>query len=204
MALSARSAPISAAPRRTTAGSIQVGACTPLVIEVIGTSSASKPGHSAPNMARLTAPCRVLTPLARWARRRPMAAMLNSLGSPPGQFSRPSASTWSTGTPRSAASPLKCRATSSLSKRSMPAGTGVWVVNRVPARTASSALEKSAGAVSTSSRIRSMPRNPACPSLVWKTSGAGCPVSRQNTRSARTPPMPSSISWSSRCSLPPP
>ncbi|CAB5024951.1 unannotated protein [freshwater metagenome] len=62
-------------------------------------------------------------------------------------------------------------------KRSMPAGTGVWVVNTVPARTARSALSKSSPSPSTSSRIRSIPRNPACPSLLWNTSGAGLPVS---------------------------
>ena len=45
-----------------------------------------------------------------------------------------------------------------------------------------------------SSRIRSQPRNPAWPSLVWKTSGVGCPVSRQNARTARTPPTPIRIS----------
>ncbi len=178
MASSARSAPISAAPSRTTAGSIQVAAWTPLVTEVIGTSAASKPGQRPLNIERLTSPCRVETPLARWASRRPMAAMLNSFGSPPRQVSAPSASTCSTGTPGSAVSPPKCRATSSRSNRSMPAGTGVWVVKRVPARTDSSAAVKSSPASATSSRIRSTPRKPAWPSLVWKTSGAGWPVSR--------------------------
>jgi hypothetical protein len=72
---------------------IQVGACTPLVIEVIGTSSTSKPGHSGWNISRLTTPCSLLTPLARWASRRPMCAMLNR----PGSFSEPSSSTRSTG-----------------------------------------------------------------------------------------------------------
>ena len=38
--------------------------------------------------------------------------------------------------------------------------------------------------------MRSRPRKPACPSLVWNTSGAGWPVSRQYVRTARTPPMP--------------
>ena len=35
-------------------GATQVGACTPLVIEVIGRSSASNIGQSPPNMPRLT------------------------------------------------------------------------------------------------------------------------------------------------------
>jgi hypothetical protein len=64
-------------------GSIQVMTCTPLVIEPIGTSSTSKPGHSPWNMPRETTPCSLATPLARCARRRPMTAMLNLAGSPP-------------------------------------------------------------------------------------------------------------------------
>ena len=58
----------------------------------------------------------------------------------------------------------------------MPAGTGVCVVNTVPARTACSASSKVSPSFSTSSRIRSTPRKPAWPSLVWNTSGAGAPV----------------------------
>ena len=60
----------------------------------------------------------------------------------------------------------------------MPAGTGVWVVNTVPARLRSSAVSKSSPAAMCS-RMRSRPRNPAWPSLVWKTSGAGVPVIAQ-------------------------
>jgi hypothetical protein len=76
----------------------------------------------------------------------------------------------------------------------MPAGTGVWVVKTVPARDTSSAASKLRSAPSVSSRIRSSPRKPACPSLVWNTSGASAPVIREYARMARTPPMPSSIS----------
>ena len=89
----------------------------------------------------------------------------------------------------------------------MPAGTGVWVVKTVDARPISSAVSQSTfgpPSATVSSRIRSMPRKPAWPSLVWNTSGAGWPVSRLKTRSARTPPTPSSSSWRSRCSLLPP
>ncbi len=90
----------------------------------------------------------------------------------------------------------------------MPAGTGVWVVNSVPARETSSAASNVRASLppvaSVSSRIRSTPRKPACPSLVWNTSGAEAPVRRQKTRIARTPPTPSSISWRSRCSVLPP
>ncbi len=83
-ASSVRPAPIWRVPSRTTSGATQVGACTPLVTEVMGTSAGSNPGHSPANMPRLTAPCRVETPLARWARRSPITAMLNTPGSPPG------------------------------------------------------------------------------------------------------------------------
>ena len=55
----------------------------------------------------------------------------------------------------------------------MPAGTGVWVVNTVPARTAASAWSKSRPSPVTSSRMRSRPRKPAWPSLVWNTSARG-------------------------------
>ena len=60
----------------------------------------------------------------------------------------------------------------------MPAGTGVCVVNTVPARETSRAASKVRPVSSVSSRIRSRPRKPAWPSLVWKTSGASAPVIR--------------------------
>ena len=62
----------------------QVGPCTPLVTDPIGTSAVSKPGHSPVNICLLTWPCRPLTPLTRCASRIPMTAMLNTSGSPPG------------------------------------------------------------------------------------------------------------------------
>ena len=52
----------------------------------------------------------------------------------------------------------------------MPAGTGVWVVNTPPPRTASIAAANDSPAA-TCSRTRSSPRNPAWPSLVWNTVG---------------------------------
>ena len=58
-----------------------VEACTPLVIEPIGTSLASKPGQSSLNISAATLPCSMLTPLARCASRRPMWAMLKIVGS---------------------------------------------------------------------------------------------------------------------------
>ncbi len=82
-ASSTSSVPTSCAARAITSGATQVGACTPLVTEVIGTSGESNPGQSPANMSRLTSPCSSETPLARWASRRPMTAMLKTVGSPP-------------------------------------------------------------------------------------------------------------------------
>ena len=61
----------------------------------------------------------------------------------------------------------------------MPAGTGVCVVNTVPARVISSAVSKSTWSRWARSRIRSRLRKPAWPSLLWNTSGSGAPVMRQ-------------------------
>ena len=41
-------------PISTSSRAVHVGACTPLVIEPIGTSRSSKPGHRSLNMPRLT------------------------------------------------------------------------------------------------------------------------------------------------------
>ena len=86
----------------------------------------------------------------------------------------------------------------------MPAGTGVCVVNTVPARTADSAWSKVRPSSATSVEMRSMPRKPAWPSFMWKTSGAGCPVAAQNARTARRPPTPTRISCLMRWSWSPP
>ncbi len=143
-ASSARPAPICRAPSRSTSGATQVGACTPLVTEVIGTSSASNPGHSPANISRLT--CAVQRGDAVGALGQPQPhhghveqVRLAAAGRSPcrARGSGP------TSTPGSSPSSPKWRATSSRSKRSMPAGTGVWVVKTVPARTASRAASKS-------------------------------------------------------------
>jgi len=83
---SGRSALDSAPPAAsaTISGATQLAACTPLVIEPIGTSLVSNPGHRPANISRLTWPCSLLTPFTRWARRMPITAMLNTAGSPPG------------------------------------------------------------------------------------------------------------------------
>ena len=184
-----------------------MGACTPFVIDPIGTSALSKAGHRPLNMPRLTSPCSTETPLARCASRKPITAMLNTDGSPPSKSSVPSARIRSTGTPGVAPASLKYCSTSVRGNLSMPAGTGVCVVNTVDARPISTAVSMSSrgpASSTVSSRIRSMPRKPAWPSLVWNTSGSGAPVIRDHSRSARTPPTPSSSSCRSRCSLLPP
>ena len=86
----------------------------------------------------------------------------------------------------------------------MPAGTGVCVVNTVPARTADSASSNDRLRPDVSSRSRSRPRKPAWPSLVWNTSGCVWPVSSQYVRTARTPPTPARISWRMRWFWSPP
>ena len=86
----------------------------------------------------------------------------------------------------------------------MPAGTGVCVVNTVLERTTVSAVSKSSPPSVTSSRMRSTPRNPACPSFMWNTCGSGSPSTAVNARIARTPPMPARISCLMRCSWSPP
>ena len=91
------SLPISSRPSSSHCGAAQVGPCTPLVIEPIGTSLGSNPGHNSLNIARLTRPCSSDTPLARCASRRPMCAMLNFDGS----SSAPNAMIRSSGTPGS-------------------------------------------------------------------------------------------------------
>ena len=125
--------------------------------------------------------------------------MLNGVGSSAGAPGwRPRANSSSIDTPHSAANAVKYFSNKPPSNWSIPAETGVWVVNTLPARTASTATANGMPAA-TCSWIRSKPRNPAWPSLVWKTSG-----SMPSARRARTPPIPSMISWRSRwCESPP-
>ena len=67
----------------------------------------------------------------------------------------------------------------SIGNRSMPAGTGVWVVNTVLERTTVSAVSKSSpepvDQLADALRRRG---NPAWPSFMWNTSGAGRPSMR--------------------------
>ena len=50
-----------------------------------------------------------------------------------------------------------------------------------------------------SARMRSMPQKALCPSFMWQTVG-----DLPRARRARTPPMPSTISWRMRVSVSPP
>ena len=77
----------------------------------------------------------------------------------------------------SSGSSAKCSRIRLRSNLSIPAGTGVCVVNTVPARQTWRASSK-LSPCSAYSRIRSRPRNPACPSLVWNTSGERVPAQR--------------------------
>ncbi len=83
---------------------------------------------------------------------------------------------------------------------SMPAGTGVCVVKIEVAITAWRTSSKaSVGWRSSSTRIRSRAEKALCPSFMWNTV-AGTFIAA----SARVPPMPSTISWRIRISVPPP
>src|SRR5579871_2730219 len=84
-------------------------------------------------------------------------------------------------------------------KASLPAGTGVCVVKTALAATASRASAKVRLASAISSRIRSSPRKAACPSFMCQSAGFS-----PSARSARTPPMPSTISCEMRISWSPP
>ena len=146
----------------------QVAPCTPLVMWPTGVSDSGTPGHRSWNIARLTSPCSADTPLRRSARRMPITAMLKrSDGSAPGRW--PSDISSSRPIPHSEAQRPKYFSISSRGNWSMPAGTGVWVVNTAPERTASNASAKDSPSRCISIRMRSRPRKPAWPSLVWKT-----------------------------------
>ena len=68
--------------------------------------------------------------------------MLNTPGSPPGKVSAPSARTRLDGSAGSSAVAAELLLDQLRGNRSIPADTGVWVVNTVPARQATSASEK--------------------------------------------------------------
>ena len=166
-------------------GITQVRACTPLVTDPISLP----PGIEA-NRSRLVLPCSSDTPLERPAKRRHRAAVLNLLWSSSGSW--PKASSVSVGTFQRSAQNFNIGPMSCLSKRSIPAGTGVCVVNTkrgLTALAASSRVAPARSSLSSSSKIR----NPACPSFRWIT-GTFHPSAAR----ALIPPTPRTISWARR------
>ena len=85
----------------------------------------------------------------------------------------------------------------------MPAGTGVWVVNTVLARTTVRAVSKSRLSAVTNSRMRSRPRKPAWPSFMWEHVRIGAPSIAVNA-GWRGPPIPAAVPACMRCSWSPP
>ena len=141
-----------------------------------------------------------LTAFASWVRRSEKPVMSKIDASPSGPS--PSSRTASTGTPPVAGRPSPSRSgpaisrTRSAANRSLPAGTGVWIVKTLSARTRSQAASRSSPPA-TSSRARSASMNAEWPSFRCQTAG-----SMPRARSTRTPPTPRTSSWWSRISRP--
>ena len=174
---------------------IHVRAWTPFVTWPIGTSSTGRSGQSDCHIPRETAPCSSDTPFAR-ADVRSASGVIPKPGS--SSWTRPSATKSSQAIPRASRDRSTYLRTSSGSKTSFPAGTGVWVVKIVDARTTASA-SSSESPSSMKTRSRSSARKAAWPSFMWKTVGL-----RPSKSSARTPPTPSSSSCLIRSSRSPP
>ena len=111
--------------------------CTPLVTWPIGTSGSGTSGQRLRHILRDTSPCSSLTPLARPAVRSASTVMLNC--GPHGCSQRPKVMKRVAIESQPPPVLLKKRSISSKGKASLPAGTGVWVVNSALARTAHSA-----------------------------------------------------------------
>ena len=129
-----------------------------------------------------------------------MAAMLNTSPSVvPGSWPRAMRS--STVSPTSRHQPAKYFSTRSRGKRSMPAGTGVWVVKMRAGRATAAGLgEGQALLVHRARRMRSRARNAGVALVHVEDLRARA----RGRSSARTPPMPSTISWRMRSSTSPP
>ncbi len=155
-------------------GETQVRPCTPLVTEPMGTSSTGTAAKSCWNISRLVWP---------WSLRHAVghAGQAQAHDRHVERRARGLAGEVAEGHQRRrcrrrtrAAQPEKYFSISSAGNRSMPAGTGVWVVKTVPARTASMASANVSPLLVMSWRIRSRPRKPAWPSLVWNTWACSC------------------------------
>ena len=112
---------------------------------------------------------RWLTAFAPWVSRSEKAVMSNWFAS--SSTPRPSSRTSVTGTPPASSSGPATRRTRSVSKRSLPAETGVWMVNTLSRRTSVQA-SASDRPLATYSRARSARRNAEWPSLRCQTAGA--------------------------------
>ena len=183
-------------PISTSSRAVQVGACTPLVIEPIGTSLSSKPGHRSLNMPRLTCPCS-------------SADAVGPLPQPQAHVRHVELGGVLLGTEREQLVQRDPEAGEVALDERLREAVDARRHRRVRGEHGARAdglqrLGEAQPCASVSSRIRSTPWKPAWPSLAWKTSGCGVPVSPHQARSARTPPMPSSISWRRRWSSSPP
>ncbi len=149
------------------------------------------------HISRAISPCRALTPLAYAAKRSASTVMLKR--SPQGvshfaKFMNPVRSN-----PICPQKEAKNLSIISSGKASLPAATGVCVVNTELEATTCCAWKKLKCFCWTNSRTRSRLRNAAWPSFMWKTVGE-----MPSARSARTPPIPSTTSWAMRISWSPP
>ena len=127
-----------------TSRAIQVGPWTPLVIDVIGTSASSKAGHRPLNMPRRHVAVQLGDAVGALGEAEAHHRHVEDAGLAAVVVLGAEREHPVDGDARASAS---CRrstaATSSRGNRSMPAGTGVWVVKTVPARETSSAVSKS-------------------------------------------------------------
>ncbi len=96
----------------------------------MGISSSTRHGQRCAHIRRVTWPCRLLTALARRESFRPSTVMQNVSCSFCGS-TRPRPINCSVEMPSSSRSGPRCSSISPRSKRSWPAGTGVWVVKTV-------------------------------------------------------------------------
>ena len=162
---------------------------TPFVTAPIGISESGASGKTPRQSRRETCAWSFETPFTREESLSPRTAIEKDSFGSSGTW-RPSPRRSSNAIPNVSASFSKYRFMTSLGKRSIPAGTGVCVVKTFPAVAISRASANVRPRSARSWRIRSRPRNAACPSFAWRTVGL-----RPATSSARMPPIPRTSSW---------
>ena len=146
---------------------IQVARWTPLVTCPMGTVSQCRPGQRSRQMLRETWPWRRDTPLTPADRRMAVTVMWNW----PGRSGCvPSRKKVSRSIPISFHTGPATLSSCSIENASWPAGTGVWVVNTLWARTWCTASSSDRPCFRYSRR-RSTIMNAACPSLACQTPG---------------------------------